>query len=98
MPCDTQPTLPEISTDEQNAMEYVRDIKAFYMHAFQYVVVMLGLTIVNLLTSPAYLWVLWAALGWGVGLLAHGLSVFEVINIFGDDWEKRQIQKRMQRR
>ena len=98
MPSDTQPALPEISTDEQNAMEYVRDIKSFYMHAFQYVVVMLGLTIINLLTNPGYLWVLWPALGWGVGLLAHGLSVFEIINIFGDEWEKQQIQKRMQRR
>ena len=60
-------------------------ISSFYIHAIQYVVVMLGLTILNLLTNPGYLWVLWPALGWGVGLMAHGLSVFEVINIFGDD-------------
>lgn len=98
MPTDTHPDLPQLSDDEREAMEYVRDIKSFYMHAFQYAVVMIGLTIVNLLTNPGTLWVLWVAFGWGIGLLSHGLSVFEVINLFGDDWEKRQIHRKMRKR
>ncbi|WP_108484716.1 helix-turn-helix domain-containing protein [Oceaniglobus ichthyenteri] len=98
MPTDTHSALPELSSNEQKAMEYVRDLKSFYMHALQYLVVMIALTIVNLLTSPGYLWVLWVAFGWGIGLLSHGLSVFEVINLFDDKWERRQIQKQMRRR
>jgi hypothetical protein len=43
-------------------------------------------------------WFLWTALGWGMGVAAHGLAVFEVISFFGVDWEKRQIEKRLQNR
>jgi len=37
------------------------------------------------------------SIGWGVGLVVHGLNVFEVINIFGPNWEKKQIEKRLGR-
>ncbi len=87
--------LPELSEHEQRAMEYVRDIRSFYIHAIQYAVVITGLAVVNLFTSPQYLWFLWAAFGWGVGLAVHGLSVFEIVNLFGDRWEKRQVAKRL---
>ena len=97
MPSDTETELPRLSAEEQEAMEYVRDIKAFYIHLLAYLVAMAGLTIVNLIVSPGYYWVLWSALGWGIGVLVHGLSVFEVVNLFGDAWEKRQIQKRLGR-
>ena len=93
----TTPILPDLATDEREAMEYVRDIKSFYVHAAQYGVVMVVLLAINLLTSPGYLWVIWPALGWGIGVAAHGLNVFEVVNLFGRDWEKRQIEKRMRR-
>ena len=95
MPIETQPAMPRLSAEESEAMEYVRDIKAFYMHLIAYLIAIAGLTVVNLLVSPGYYWVLWSAFGWGMGVLAHGLSVFEVIDLFGKDWEKRQIQKRM---
>ena len=91
----TDISLPELSEREQKAMEYVRDIRSFYIHAIQYAVVIAGLAVVNLYSSPDYLWFLWAAFGWGVGLAFHGLSVFEVVNLFGDRWEKRQVAKRL---
>ena len=78
-------------------MEYVRDIKAFYMHLLVFAVVITGLTIINLFFTLGRFWVLWPAFGWGIGLLSHGLSVFEVFNLLGDGWEKRQIEKRMHR-
>lgn len=79
-------------------MEYVRDIRSFYMHLIQYAVMISALAVLNLFTSPGYLWFLWVAAGWGIGVVGHGLSVFEIFNPFGDDWEKRQIEKRMSRR
>ena len=91
----TDISLPDLSEREQKAMEYVRDIRGFYIHAIQYAVVIAGLAAVNLFTGPQYLWFLWAAFGWGVGLAVHGLSVFEVVNLFGDGWEKRQVAKRL---
>ena len=83
---------------EKEAMEYVRDIKGFYAHLFTFAIIMTGLAGVNLLLIPGYPWVLWVLLGWGIGLLSHGLNVFELVNFFGPDWERRQIEKRMRRR
>ena len=54
-----------------------------------------GLFILNYMTSPGYLWAKWAAFGWGIGIVSHGLSVFEIFNFFGPDWEKKQIEKRL---
>ncbi len=84
-----------LSTEEENAIIYVRDIKGFYSHLLKYAVVILCLFVINIFNSPNYYWVIWPALGWGVGILFHGLNVFEVFNFFGPDWEKRQIEKRL---
>ena len=92
------PEAPRISEAEKEAMEYVRDIKAFYGHLFAYAAVVIGLTVLNLIVSPHVLWVIWVAFGWGIGVAAHALSVFEVVRLFSDDWEKRQIEKRLRRR
>lgn len=98
MPSKTAPENPELQTDEREAMEYVRDIKAFYTHAIIYGVVMVGLFTLNIVTSSGYFWAIWPALGWGIGLAAHGLSIFEVVNLFGDNWEKRQIERWLDRK
>ena len=84
----------KISTEEE-AILYVRDIKGFYSHLIKYAVVIFCLLILNIVKSPNYYWVIWPALGWGVGVLFHGLNVFEVFNFFGVNWEKRQIEKRL---
>jgi len=44
------------------------------------------------------LWVVWPALGWGIGVGVHALSVFEVVSLFGPNWEKKQIEKRLKRK
>jgi transcriptional regulator with XRE-family HTH domain len=81
--------------EEDKVIEHVQDIKGFYSHLINYAVVVLGLFLINFLTSPGYYWAWWAALGWGIGVISHGLSVFEVYSFFGADWEKRQIEKRL---
>jgi len=42
----------------------------FRIHAMVFVATMVLLVVINLLTGAPY-WVLWALLGWGIGLLAH---------------------------
>lgn len=84
-----------ITEEEKRVIERVQDIKGFYSHAINYVVILTVLFIINFLTTPEYIWALWASLGWGIGLVSHGLSVFEVYNFFGADWEKREIEKRL---
>ncbi len=48
----------------------------FRSHALIYALVNAGLLGLNLLTSPQYLWAGWPIFGWGIGLAAHGLSVY----------------------
>lgn len=85
----------KISTEEEKVILYVRDVKGFYRHLIKYTIVITCLFILNTIKSPNYYWVIWPALGWGIGVLFHGLKVFEVFNFFGPDWEKRQIEKRL---
>jgi len=79
-----------VSLDEQKAIEYVRDIKGFYSHLSIYIVIMVFLLVINILFSSHVWWVIWPVLGWGVGVLAHGASVF-----LGPEWEKKQVEKRL---
>lgn len=84
-----------ISNEEQAALEYVRDIKGFYTHLATYVFSVGALLIANYAVFPEYIWAHWVALGWGIGIAAHGVGVFEVFNFFGPEWERRQVEKRL---
>ncbi|KPZ57731.1 MULTISPECIES: 2TM domain-containing protein [Pseudoalteromonas] len=42
---------------------------AFFDNLKRYLVVLTFFTVVNLITSPNYLWVVWPALGMGIALL-----------------------------
>ena len=87
-----------LSTEEQQAMEYVRDIKAFYAHLIGYLFSTVLMFTMNFIFMPYYIWAWWPTFGWGMGILIHGLVVFEVLSPFGTDWEKRQIEKRLRRK
>jgi hypothetical protein len=48
---------------------------SFKAHATSYLLVMALLVTVWLLTTPGgYFWPIWPALGWGIGLVSHGLA------------------------
>ncbi|GHE78198.1 2TM domain-containing protein [Thalassotalea profundi] len=91
-------TTSKLTLEEQQAIEYIRDLKGFYSHLTSFAIVITCLLIFNLYFTPSYLWVLWVILGWGVGIISHAISVFELFNFFGDDWEKKQIEKRLGRK
>lgn len=67
------------------------------LHAMRYVVVVAVLLAINLLTAPHRLWVLWVIGGWGLGLLLHALRAFGRLRLFGPQWERRQVEKRLGR-
>jgi hypothetical protein len=80
----------------QRARKYVKKLKAFYLHAIIFGLVNGGLILLNLVTSSNHWWSLWSIFGWGIGLLAHGASVFLFAPgnpIFGDHWEERRIEE-----
>jgi hypothetical protein len=75
----------------------VDDIKGFYRNLASYIIFTTGFGVLNVLTSPEYLWFLYPAMGWGLGVLIHGLSVFNYLPFFGRDWEARKIKELMEK-
>ena len=92
------PMNETLRADEALALAHVRKIKGFYVHLAQYVIVVGGLAIVNLVTSPVYLWVGWVAMGWGIAVLVHGMRVFDKVPFLNGQWEKREVEKFLGRR
>lgn len=56
------------------------------------------LAIINIATNHHYLWFLWVAFGWGTGLLAHGLKVFDKVPFLNGEWERRQVETQLGRK
>jgi hypothetical protein len=63
---------PETTTAEQRAKAKLGLIH----HALIYAIVIAGLALLNLATSPHVLWFVFPAIGWGIALAIHALSVF----------------------
>jgi uncharacterized membrane protein len=79
----------------EQAQRRVRRLRGFYIHLLVYVVVNLGLLGLNLVTGRP-LWFFWATGGWGIGLLAHALSVAGW-RFLGREWEERKIRELLDR-
>jgi len=67
----------------------------FYIHLTVFIVVITFLVILNLTHSKDYFWAIWPMLGWGSGLIVHGLSTF--VFTAESSLNKRLIEKEMQR-
>lgn len=67
----------------------------FYIHLAAYVGVNTLLIIINVVTSTQYLWFKWPLIGWGIGVLFHGLAVFMFAK--GLSFKERMIEKEMER-
>jgi transcriptional regulator with XRE-family HTH domain len=90
---------PSITQEEQDAIQYVQGLKAFYGHVGYYVF-FIGIFAIIWYLKLGYLpdWILWWAFGWGIGVAAHGLQAFEILNPITPNWERRQVEKRLNRK
>jgi hypothetical protein len=77
------------------AKKKVNEIKGFYGNLASYILVNVILLVINLVTSPEYLWFFWPLFGWGIGVLIHGMSVFQWLPFFGKEWEEKKIKEFM---
>lgn len=75
------------------AQKRVKEIKEFYEHLTVFTLVSVILIVINLLTSPEYLWFIWCLLGWGIGVVFHGLKAFAISINFIKNWEERKIRE-----
>ena len=87
-----------LTIEEQRAIEQVKDIKGFYSNLISFALFIPALFILNWYISPTYYWAWWVVMGWSIGIIAHALSIFEIFNFFGANWEKKQIEKRLGRK
>lgn len=83
--------------DELLAFEHVRQIRRFYFQIIAYVVICSALAVVNYLYSPHFIWVIFPALFWGLGIVLRGLRTFAHWP-WGPAWEKRQVEKYLGRK
>jgi hypothetical protein len=66
---------------------------AFRSHLMAYVIVNAGLVAINLITSSDYFWAIWPMLGWGIGLAAHGVTVY----MDGEGMRDRLIEQELEK-
>ncbi|SEA06373.1 2TM domain-containing protein [Bizionia paragorgiae] len=86
----------------QRAAKQVKKIKGFYSHALVYIVINIMIVIINIQNlDPGESYFQWhnfiTLFFWGIGLLAHGLSVFIPTMVMGKDWEERKIREYMEK-
>jgi hypothetical protein len=78
------------------AKERVDCIKKFYSSLISYVFVIGLLAGINYwIDQWQYPWFLWAAFGWGIGLVFQAVKAFGFNPFFGRDWEERKIKEFM---
>lgn len=80
----------------ETARRQVRAMESFYIHAAVYALVCAILLAVNI-TSGSSWWVQWPMLGWGLGLIAHGVAVFGGMSRRLEAWRERKIRELMGR-
>ncbi len=67
----------------------------FYIHLAVYVAVNAVLITIDLNTSLEHLWFQWPLIGWGVGVLFHGLGVFVFCG--GSGIKEQMIEQEMKK-
>ncbi len=95
----------DFNPDERYNLAYkqVKRIKGFYVHALVYLLVNIFIIVSSYMkgeigSETFFEWETFAtALFWGIGLLAHGLSVFGRNLFFGQNWEEKKIQEFMEK-
>ena len=80
------------------AKRHVERLRGLYTHATVYVLVNLGILALAQFTGRSNAWLPWPALGWGIGLAAHAVSVLAFGGWLGGGWEDRKIREYLERR
>lgn len=79
------------------AKERVEQLKKFYSELIWYVFIVGSLAWFNYYTNGwVYMWFLWVAIAWGIGLVAKGLTAFNLNPFMNKDWEERKIKQFME--
>ena len=78
------------------AKERVKAIRDFYGNLISYCIVIPFLWWINLRTTD-FLWAFFPTIGWGFGVLAHGMEAFGYNPLWGKRWQERKIRELMEK-
>ena len=87
-----------------NAKKRVKQVKGFYIHALVFVLVNAFIIMMKVINGQHVagepqikISQFLTIIIWGVGLVAHGLTVFLPNFILGKNWEEKKIRELMER-
>ncbi|MBD2278178.1 MULTISPECIES: 2TM domain-containing protein [Nostocales] len=63
----------EVKKEQMSNSQQRKDFKS---HLFAFLAINGFLVLLNLVVSPGYFWAIYPILGWGLGLLLHGMKVY----------------------
>lgn len=88
---------PALSSREEQARGYVRDLRNFYRLLFTAAIVV-GMTgAINFISSPGRWWFLWVAFGFAIAIAFSGLNLLLRGRLFGAAWEERKVREILER-
>ena len=83
---------------EAKLRRMARERVEFKKHLLVFVVIIGTLWVVNYLTQmgepPVYWWAVWPTLGWGVGLVLHGIGAYTGFNTVMAEREYRRLKRK----
>ena len=85
------------SNKAAKARKRIQDIKGFYQHLFAYCLFTPFTIFINYKTYWDYKWFWFSVIGWGIGLVIHGVCVFANKGVFGTEWEEQKIEELMRK-
>lgn len=86
---------PNLSPQENRILTQVRRERGFYIVLAGFLAVIGFLFVLNMMTSPNTMWVVWPAFGMGVITVFYAMQVFGRSHALGDEWERNQVEKRL---
>lgn len=83
----------EVDEAFERARKRAEELQGLYIHLFVYVIVNVGLIVINWASTggDGPWWFIWPLLGWGIGVLIH--IVTTVIPVFSSDWVDRRAKR-----
>lgn len=77
----------------EKAKRKAKEIRGFYYNLACYCTVIPVLIFINLTFVPHFHWFWFSLIGWGTGVLVHGVAAFELNPFLGKNWEEKKLQQ-----
>ena len=78
----------------QQAIRRIQAKRGFRAHLAVYLAVNALLVLIWAITSATYFWPVWPMLGWGIGVVSHGVGVYFGPSEISEEQIDRELQGR----